>query len=213
MSWLSEVRKYLTLGGWLLALGLGWGFVRSAQHSAVLDEQLQVAGHMSDSLTIYARQQSDSADVSRKVANAMRVAARAEVKRDSLQRIKTDSTIRESANERQRAERLLADSLATTADLRDALGRMAVRGRSDSVAYTVQSAADQHTIHTLSTALASDSTALQRGVSALQAATKRAESAEAMNKLYQQARPSTFGNLARSVGWAGVGFAVAKLAR
>lgn len=158
------------LYGWIIlgvvAVALVLGIMQRERHAgavAVLTKQsaaqLDTANHRADSTHRDALQA--TADAAK-----LRHQARAEVKRDSLARLVDDSIHRVSADERQRAAKLLADSLATLAQLRGQLGRLIATSRADSVSSQQERVASQRTIASLLATVAADSTAIAKGLSA-----------------------------------------------
>lgn len=157
--------------------------------------------------------QHDSAEIARKEAADLRRLARWEVKRDSLVRLKTDSTIKESADERSAARSTLADSLASVATLRDQLARFLRQSQADSGAWMDERAANLRTQASLLAAIRSDSTAISRGLAELAASTRRWQTAETQVGLLKAQRPSTVGNLVRAAGFVLAGVGVGRLVR
>lgn len=174
----------------LIAFGL---YSCSERRAGRLDEQIMnlERQHRADSLV------ADSAIAiaqnATKEAETLRAKARAEVERDRAAQRITDSIMRESSNERSQAEQLLADSSATLGELRGEIGRLVSRGRADSVAAANKADRQRRTMGLLLDALQSDSTAIQKGIEATNAALKRAVSAEKEVNLLQH----------RGGGWRG----------
>ena len=199
-------KMYLYLAGAIvLVLGyVGWS-VHERQVGA-LKVLLHVADstHYADStaavrLAAIAKAASDS-------ALALRQKAYVEVQKDRALGVKTDSVIAASANERARAERMLADSVATVAQVRAELQRVVTQGRADSTANAVQRGADQQTIRVLLLAVAADTVALQRAGDSYNALLKRTVAAEQQRDIAKRQSGSLMSRA--MVGVAGFGLGV-----
>ena len=132
-------------------------------------------------------------------------AARVQLARQRADSAKQDSIVRVSANERARAERLLADSLATVQALRDQLGRLAAQSRVDSVQFAGERAASRSTTASLLSVIAADSLTIH-------AERTRADRAEALAALrgreadlLRKQAPSVAGTVVKDALWLAAG--------
>ncbi len=201
---------YLWLIGLLLAVGGFLWFRASERHAgaiAVLTHQADSTAHVLakqvDSTSRVALQAASQAQAQK--AQALRLVAAGEALR-----AKQDSTMRASSAERLRATKMVADSLATLAQLRDEIGRLVRLGGRDSTSNAEQHAIDQRSIHGLLATVHADSLALtaeQRRSQSLQALT---ETLTREVTLLKKSQPSMFGNVVRVVGWAGAGFVLGR---
>ena len=125
---------------------------------------------------------------------------------------RTDSIAHSASEERDAAQSVLADSLATVVALRGRLEALVIATQRDSAAHQVQSAADGQTIRRLLAVIAADSTALT-------ASQAQVRSLQALNVTLSRelgivkAQTSTFGNVVRVVGWAGAGYLVGRVVK
>ena len=199
-------KVYLYLAGAILAV---LGFALYTAHERQVGA-LQVLLHVADSshfadstaavhLAAVAKAASDS-------ASALRQKAYVEVQKDRAIGVTTDSVVKATANERARAERVLADSLATLTQMREELQRVVVQGRADSAQHATQRATDQQTIRVLLLAVASDTVALQRAGESYNALLKRTVAAEQQRDIAKRQAGSLMSRT--MVGVAGFGLGV-----
>lgn len=204
-------KSVLTLAGVLFVVLAGWAFVGHERAVGALNARLAVADSVSRVAVAAQAVQHDSAVAARRTADSLRDAARREVVRDRTAQVRTDSIIRESTEVRHVADRTVSDSTADRDSLRSTIRGLLRSARSDSTAYAERSLADQRTIAALLRAVASDSTAIQRGVAAENAAIARSVASERQRDLLRSARPSAVGNVLRSAAWVAVGLGVGRL--
>ena len=140
-------------------------------------------------------------------------AARQQVARQNALQRATDSLIQVSANERQRSERVLADSLATVRGLRDQLAAEVRSSRADSAASADRRNGDGATIRSLLAVVAADSTALASSRAELRATQALADLRLREVQLVKEQMPSKFGNALRYAGWGLAGFGLAKVVK
>lgn len=146
-------------------------------------------------------------------ADSMHRLARLEVRRDAISERRTDSTLAASVQERDRAYQVAADTAATADTLRSTIRGLLSAAQRDSAAFAHERLQHAQTVASLTRALTADSTALQRGVAAVNAMTERALSSERQVALLKNARPSTAGKVMRAIAWGAVGFGVGRLMR
>jgi hypothetical protein len=156
------------------------------QAAATLREKQQEAR---DSLVAFQNARQAASDSARQAMALVGAARRETVRRDSV--------AKEASDERERATRLMSDTTARLADLQLELGALVSRTRADSVASARQHAADSLAIAALLHTHVADSTAIERGIGAVNASTRRAVTAEAEVTALRRLQPSAFGNVVR----------------
>ena len=142
-----------------------------------------------------------SAASAKQEADSLRRLARLEVARETRRHAQTDSQLSTSSEERAAALRAVADSGATLDALRARILRLTESGVADSVAVAAERTAHDLTVRALLRTIATDSTALQRHVEALNGAVARATAAENLNTLYKRQRPSLLSRCGLSAGY------------
>lgn len=202
------LRAYLIVGAGV-ALLLGYaGWAAHERSLGALQQRLAVADsvHRVDSTraalaVVRAAQATAEAGASRQLA--VREEARG---RRVAQR--TDSVVYATATARAAAERVLADSLASLAQVRAELQRLVTQSRADSAQAAAQRAQDAATIRAQLLALVADSTAMTRQSEAIDALTRRAIDAERQRDLVKSLTPGVGSRFAKAVGWAALGAGV-----
>lgn len=167
---------------------------------------LRVELHQADSLHAEAV---SAAAVAVKVAEGFKVeaarlqeAARREVAKDRVVQQRTDSVAKESANERDAARRMLADSQATTGTLRKEIGRLVEASQSDSTTMEAERQQHERTVASLLATVHADSLALAQQTNATQAEMRRALLAEQQVSVLRKQQPSFLGrHLSVTVGY------------
>jgi hypothetical protein len=204
---------YLWLIGLLLAVGGYFWWRHDVGQKAIVayvthstDSTIKVKQKALDSASQKAQQDS----VTRERALS---AAKAQIVRQRADSARADSLIKVSANERERAERLLRDSLASAADLRNELGRAIAQSRADSGASVAQHIADALTIRSLMVVISADSTALASSHAELRATQALADLRLREIGLLKAQAPSKVGNILKYAGWGLAGFGLAKVVK
>ena len=198
------ITAYLVLAG--ITTAGGWLALNNA-HQRTLGAE-QVLRHTADSLAVIAKQVSDStiavAERAVHAAVAERARALAQVARSRAVQVATDSVARLAAAERDTARALLADSLATVAQLRGQVGRLIVSGVADSVAHAKDRASSKRTIADLLIAIDADTVAIRSLEDAVEKAIGRAVAAGRVAKLGKAPRNSLLSRCGAIAGYGGV---------
>lgn len=198
--------KFYLYGGAVLALFLGYaGFVSYERNIGAFRQKAAVADSVAKAAVTASRAATARAATAEAEAAALRQHAYVEIQKDRAVAHRTDSALTATANERQRAEQLLADSLASFAQMRAEVVQLVAKSRADSVAMATERAQYFASRGALLAALAADTVALNAGVMATNAATARATAAERQRDLYKSAQPSGFGTVVRGLAWAAAG--------
>ena len=202
------IKDYLIGAVVVAVIGGGIGFTLHERQVGALAVQLRAT----DSVRIVQTQSADStrriALQAASVAQVQKVSALKLVAAGEALRAKQDSLVKESADEREAAMKLLADSLASLGQLRSEVGRLVSRSRADSGAAATQIAADHRTIAGLLAVVSGDSLALtaeQRRSQSLQALTVTLQNEVGLLK---KAQPSKIEGVLKVIGYAGAGFAL-----
>ena len=206
--------KAILLIGLGLAIGsLGYLEYKHIQADALLAEHLAVA----DSTAHAQREVADNArriaSVAESLAEAAKGRAMAQVAAGKALAAKNDSLAKVASDERQRAERLAADSTATIGDLRAEVGRLVSDGRADSARYAAQIRLDQGTISALLATVSADSLALARSKAEAQALRALSETLGREIALMRKDRPGVVGTWGPRFVGAAVGYFVGRNAR
>lgn len=186
----------------LVASVSGWNLHERAigQRDLLLHAADSTAKLAQDSVAI----RSEIAQEAVNVAEQARDKATAQIAAGRRLQAHTDSLIQQVSDARAHAEQVVADSLASLADLRAGLTRLIDESRADSLARYRQAMADSLTIRALLQTLHADSVssvATDRQVAAL--AALNASTVEKV-KLLTQAQPSTFGKILRYTALAAI---------
>ena len=194
-------KDYLIGACVLAVIGGGIGYTLHERSVGALNEKLkntEATAHVQlDSVASTSRTAQEAASQ----AQAQKLSALRLVAAGEALRAKQDSIVKESANEREAATKLLADSLASLGQLRSEVGRLVSRSRADSGAAATQIAADHRTIAGLLAVVNGDSLALtaeQRRSQSLQALT---ETLTREVGLLKGQKPSVFSRCGLSVGY------------
>lgn len=185
------------LAGLVALVVIGGGFV---VHERSLGAQ-QILTHVADSTHAVALKAAalalhDTVAASNAVRAAKDSLARS-LARSVAARTTADSIAKGAADERTRAEGLLADSLASRDSLRAELRRSLRADSLRDVAREAQSVADRGALAQALTTIAADSVQHIADTRALTLMQGRAESAERVAALLKKDRPSTVGNMVR----------------
>lgn len=177
----------------LVVVGVGFGVRAHIRADAVLDFKLAAERQRGDSIQ---KAVDFLASVEREKDGLREQAlqkANASVAQGKVLAAQADSQVRASANERQKAEAARADSGATSARLREALGSLVEQSRADSGSFARTLAAERATNHALMDAIRADSVSL----SAHEAREKALESLQVTLRgqisLLKAQRPSVVG--------------------
>jgi hypothetical protein len=212
MSGLAAVLKRLPSTAYLyglLAVAVVSGFAGFVHYQRVIGAR-NLALHQADSVAKV--RQAEFKEVEAEAAEARRARdvllakARAEVAKDRAAKVLSDSMISAASTERDRAQRLLSDSLATVAQLREQVTRLVASGKADSAAQGARIAQLERTKASLLLLVGADSTAIQKGIAATNAAVARAVAAETQVKILRRLLPSTAGQWVKTLLTAGAAF-------
>lgn len=195
---MSEVHKvWLAVVGLILLVGTLAFYRQHERHAgalALLTQQVEstrITQHVvTDSLN-GVRQQAKQATA------ALLVAARVEVRKDSVQRLKTDSMVRVASAERVRAEQLLEDSLATISQLRQQVVRLVEVGRRDSALFATQQLTSIRAQAALARVIVGDSVAMHAGVLSYNSLLAEKMAGDQEIKLLKSQRPGVAGTALR----------------
>lgn len=193
MAW-----KGVAAGVGLLVLAAGYEGIKERGRLEVLLQQAD-STHRADSLTSLAEHAEHLAAVAK--ADELRRLARAEVKKDSVQHMHTDSIVRASASERATARAVLADSLASVGRLRAALASVVRQAVQDSSGFAAEREQAQRTILSLQRADTVSQKAIAAGITAEATAIRRAIASERTTALLKAERPSVLSRCGVSVGY------------
>lgn len=204
---------------WLVALGItlaGFLIWRWDEHQQAIGA-LKVQLHQADSAHAVALQAShDSLAVflrAKQEADSLRANARREVARDVAERKRTDSLVVAAHAEREAATAVLQDSVATVFALRGTVVRLLELSRQDSTDLRAARARIDSLSQLVGRILTTDSTAIQRGLAATNAAIARATTAERQTEILQHQQPSVVGNLLRDASLLAIGYGVGRIVR
>ncbi len=207
-SFLKQVPATAYLYG-LLAVAVASGFGVFVHQQRLIGAR-DIALHQADSVAKVRqaefKAEAAAAEEARATADALRAKARAEVAKDRAAKVLADSMVSAAASERDRAQRLLADSLATVAQLREQVTRLVASGKADSAAQAQRIAQLERTKASLLLLVGADSTAIQKGIAATNAAVARAVAAETQVKMLRRMLPSTAGQWVKLLVTAGASF-------
>jgi hypothetical protein len=193
--------------GWVLALAFivavvaGAAYMRANERRVgALTTKLAVADsvHRADSIGAVT-----ALAVARRAALyavALRVASEAAAHRDTAAHQHTDSVLRATALERDRARALLSDSGATASVLRGEVARLLDTHRVDSLAWARERAQHDSTVGALRRAIAAADTARYKDAEAARRLTERAIGAERQTALLREQRGSWFARLLTRCG-------------
>lgn len=201
----AKLKELLIVGG-LVALVAGYFIWRQAERHA---GALAVITHQADSTHVADSVASLNtlriAQEAQTHAEAAKSAALKQIAHQRADSARQDSLVRVSANERERAEQLLRDSLATTTELRAELGRSVAQSRRDSADSKQRIDALTRTQVLLLGAIQADSASHATELRALDAMRARAEASEKLTALVKQAEPSFLSkHLSLTVGYGAV---------
>lgn len=181
------------------------GFFAFRDHERHVGQLAQLAASTDSSITAGTQHATTLARIAQdaqQVAEQARDKARAQIVAQNVLQATTDSVVKGEADARQEAEKMVADSQATIAELRAGLDRLVHESRADSLARSRQAVADGLSIRDLVANVRADSLAL--------AAEKgRSTALQALNgsvtKALQLAKSESPSFLARHV-YVGVGY-------
>ena len=204
-------RLYGILLGLVVLVG-GYLFWRQHERSvgaiAVVTQAVRDSAKVVQDSLAQSVQQARSAEQVRQVALG---AAQRQIARQRADSARQDSIVRVSANERQKAEAALRDSLVSAGELRTRLAALDASSRADSAAWASDRGAFQRTVGSLLAVVHADSLTIQ-------AERQRADRAEQLaalrareTALVRKQAPSTAGTVVRDVLWAAAGYGFGRL--
>ena len=207
----AKLKEWLIVGGLVALVAAFFIFRQSERHKGAV----AVLTHQNDS-TIkvqvgIGQQTARKASLDSLHQVAALSAARQQIVKQKADSARQDSLVRVSANERDRATKVLADSVSSLADLRGEVERLVASSRADSAASAVERTGSQRTIASLLTVVAADSVSLasERSKSASLAALVELTKREVA--LLKSQQPSKVGQVAKLGAALAIGFTAGHL--